>query len=287
MYVTRDKKHYESEEHPVLKGGLEKLFPTDQLFSVESSLDSVVPWLEYVTGISGKKVFIFGTGLGGTAVACALHVDGGKVYGVDISEDAIRKTMIKAEAYGAADKLELYHSEDTYPLKYEDNYFDISVIAAVIEHIVTDRKKYLREVYRVTKENGIILITGTPNIIYPKDMHTTGLYFLPWLPRKAAYRYALKRGKWVEGKDLELAGRKGTSYWHIKRWLKGLNYKIINLEKGFTSNYIRQHGRLMTRKRKLLFLPYRAAERILSGLFRIPIAAFLPYINHLYIRKIK
>jgi SAM-dependent methyltransferase len=286
MYVSRPKKDYEKEEHPVLKDGLEKLFPKDQLFSVESSLDSVIPWIEYVCGLKNKNVLVFGTGLGGTTVACALNIGSGKVYGVDISPDAINKTRIKAEAYGVSDKIELYSADDTYPLKYADNFFDITVVAAVIEHIKGDRKKYINDLYRVTKNNGILYITGTPNLIYPKDMHTTGLYFIPWMSGRAAYKYAIWRNRWKKGGDLEYSGRKGTTYWHIIKWLKGSTFEILNLRKSFTTDYLRHHNRLMTKKRRILFYPYRITEYILSKLFGFPVAALLPYINHLFIRKI-
>jgi len=287
MYVTRERKHYESDEHPVLKDGLEKLFPADQLFSVESSLDSEVPWLDYVCGVEGKRILVFGTGLGGTTVACALNIGDGKVYGIDIDPDAVEKTKIKASAYGVSDKIEVCFSEDTSSLDYADDYFDITIFASVIEHIKNDRGKHLKEVYRVTKKGGVLYITGTPNVIYPKDSHTTGLYFIPWLSAKMAYKYAVWRRRWEEGKDLEFAGRKGTTYWHIRKWLKGESYEVLNLRNNFTSDYLKKNNRLMTRKRRILFYPYSVAEKILSRIFRIPVVAFMPYINHLFIRKIK
>ncbi|MCE1164094.1 MAG: class I SAM-dependent methyltransferase [Bacteroidetes bacterium] len=287
MYLKRKRKHYERDTHPVLKNGLEKLFPEDQLFSVEASIDTMVPWIEYVCGIVNKNVLVFGTGLGGTSVACALKIGNGKVYGIDISREAVEKTGIKAEAYGVRDKMELVHQEDTYPLRFKDNMFDIVILADVIEHIVNDREKYVREVYRVAKKGGYMIITGTPNVLYAKDRHTTGLYFIPWLSSKAAYRYAVLRKRWKVGENLDYAGRKGTSYWHIKKWLRGFDYEIMNLRKGFTSDYLKKNGRLNTTMRKILFVPYRFTEKILSAVFRIPVTAFMPYINHLFIKKVK
>lgn len=287
MYVSRKRKHYETDEHPVLKNGLEKLFPADQLFSVESSLDSMIPWIEYVCGLEGKRVLVFGTGLGGTTVACALKIGSGKVYGTDISEDAIEKTRIKARAYGVLDKIELIYMEDTYPLQFSDNYFDIVIMADVIEHIVNERGKYVKEVYRVLKSGGIMVITGTPNVLHPKDRHTTGLYFIPWMSSRAAYRYAVWRKRWKEGGNLDYAGRKGTSYWHIKNWLKDSEFRVLNLQPGFTSKYLKDNGRLNSLKRKLLFMPYKITEMVLSAVLRIPATALMPYINHLFIRKIK
>lgn len=278
-------KKYGGTENPYLKGKYENVFPKDQIFSVEGSLDSLIPWLDYYYPIRDKKILVFGTGLGGTTVACALNIGDGIVYGVDISEDAITKTYLRAEAYGVRDKIELDYMQDTYPLEYSDDFFDAVLITDVIEHIVEDREKYVREAFRVLKKGGLFLITGTPNLLYAKDRHTTGLYFVPWMSKDMAYKYSVFRKKWTEGKNLEYAGRKGTTYWHIKSWLKGFNYNVLNLKGNFTSAYLKSNNRLHTTKRRIYFFPYRILEKITTSFLRIPMTAFLPYINHLFIIK--
>lgn len=278
-------KNIMSGENKYLSGKYKNIFPDDQLFSVEGSLDSLIPWLNYYFPISDKRILIFGTGLGGTTVACALNIGNGVVYGVDISKEAIEKTQLRAEAYGVSDKVKLIHLDDTFPLQYEDDYFDAVFVTDVIEHIVVDRKKYIREAFRVLKINGLFFITGTPNLIYAKDRHTTGLYFVPWMSKNIAYKYSILRKKWVPGKNLEYAGRKGTTYWHIKSWLKGYNFIVLNLKSNFTSIYLRNNNRLNTTKRRLYFLPYSILEKITTTLFKIPVTALMPYINHLFIIK--
>jgi ubiquinone/menaquinone biosynthesis C-methylase UbiE len=278
-------KKYLQEEHPLIKGELAESFPSDQFFSVEASLDSMIPWINYIDSIKDKDVFVFGTGLGGTTVACAMNVGNGTVCGVDISKKAIHRTELRAALYGVKDKVKLKHLESTYPLPFEDDSFDISFIADVLEHIVDERGKYVREVYRITKKNGLIVITGTPNLIYPKDSHTTNLYFIPWMTSETAYKYAVFRKRWKKGENLDYAGRKGATYWNIKKWLRGCKYEILNLKSGFTSDYLSANNRLHTYKRKLLFKPYKITEIIMAKVFRTPITAIMPYINHLFIRK--
>jgi len=282
--MNTDKK-YGGTENPYLKGKYENVFPKDQIFSVEGSLDSLIPWLDYYYPIRDKKILVFGTGLGGTTVACSLNIGNGLVYGVDISEDAIEKTYLRAEAYDVSDKVELTYLKDTYPLPFMDNCFDAVFITAVIEHIVDDRRKYVREAYRVLKKDGLFFITGTPNLLYAKDRHTTGLYFVPWMSKAMAYKYSIFRKKWTEGKNLDYAGRKGTTYWHIKSWLKGFSYDVLNLKANFTSDYLKSNNRLHTTKRKIYFFPYRILEKVSTSVFKIPITAFMPYINHLFIIK--
>lgn len=271
--------------HPVLKDGFEKYFPEDQLYAVEHNLETLIPWIKYVENPMNKNVLIFGTGSGGTTVACALNVGNGLVTGVDINENEIIKTGKRAEAYKVRDKVDLKYLNKSCPLPFEDGFFDIAILASVIEHIVDERGKYIREVFRVVKKNGVIMISGTPNLLYPKDKHTTNLYFIPWLPGKIAYKYAVKRKRWKEGEDLDYAGRKGITYFRLKSYLKGLSYKILNESPGFTCNYLRTTKRINSKKRKILFPLYCITEKFLAFTFKLPITAFMPYLNHIFIRK--
>ena len=272
--------------HPVLKDGIEENFPQDQLYAVEHNLDTLLPWIKYFENPENKNVFVFGTGSGGTTVACALNIGNGKVTGVDINENEILKTGIRAEAYEVRSKIELKYLKNSFPLPFKDESFDIAIVASVIEHITDERSKYIREIFRVIKKNGLLFISGTPNLLYPKDMHTTYLYFIPWMSSKSAYNYAIKRKRWKEGEDLDYAGRKGITYFQLKRWLKGLSYEILNESPGFTSKYLKTTDRINTVKRKILFTPYKILEYVLAYIFKLPITAFMPYLNHIFIRKI-
>lgn len=281
----KERKLYIREVHPVIKGDYLNYIPPDQLFSVEASLDSLIPWIKYVTTMENKIILVFGTGGGGTLVACALNIGNGKVYGVDINKDILLTASKRAEAYGVLDKIEFVYMQESYPLPFETEFFDIVILADVIEHIIDERGKYVKETFRVLKKNGIYIITGTPNLLYPKDSHTTKLLFIPWLPSKLAYKYAVFRKKWTEGKDLDYAGRRGTTFWHIKKWLRGYDYEILNLSGNFCSKYLITHNRLFNFRRKFFFLPYRIAEFIAAKLFRTPITALMPYLKHLFIVK--
>ncbi|WP_281184618.1 class I SAM-dependent methyltransferase [Trichlorobacter lovleyi] len=53
------------------------------------------------------------------------------------------------------------------PLPYPDNFFDVVTCSEVVEHL-NDYRKLLSEIYRVTKKNGLVVIT-TPNVINLKS----------------------------------------------------------------------------------------------------------------------
>lgn len=274
-----------TKKHPILSDELiSELHIQDQVFSVEASLDSLIPWIKDITQIENKKILVFGTGGGGTAIALAINIGNGIVYGVDISDWAINTTQKRAVAYSISQKIKLFQLHQAFPLPFEDEYFDLVILADVIEHIVDERSKYVKDNFRKLKKGGLFVITGTPNILYPYDWHTTKLLFVPWMPSEIAYKYAIWRGKWEEGKNLDFAGRKGVSYWQIKKWLKHEKYEVLNLRKNFTSDYLKTHKRLNSVKRKLLFKPYSIVENI-CRLMSFPVTAIMPYINHLFIIK--
>lgn len=272
-------------ENPVLKGKYTGIFLQDQLFSVERCIETLIPWIEYVETLKDKNILIFGTGTGGTAVACAKYIGSGKVTGIDISLNEIEKSKIRAEAYNVAEKTNFLYMKSTYPLPFQDEEFDMVIIESVIEHIVDERGKYIKEAFRVLKKKGLVIISGTPNLIYPKDYHTTNLYFIPWMSSKMAYKYAVFRKKWKADENLDFAGRKGATYWQLKKWLKGIDYTLLNTIPGFTTKYLKSSSRINTFKRKFFFLPYVFTEYFLACVFRLPITSVMFYLNHLFIRK--
>jgi 2-polyprenyl-3-methyl-5-hydroxy-6-metoxy-1,4-benzoquinol methylase len=79
-----------------------------------------------------------------------------KVIGIDISEEALQF----AKSHYIKDNVE-FERMDAVKLLFESNSFDVVVSFEVIEH-VRDYERYLREIRRVLKPSGV-LILSTPN----------------------------------------------------------------------------------------------------------------------------
>jgi ubiquinone/menaquinone biosynthesis C-methylase UbiE len=75
------------------------------------------------------------------------------VYGVDISKEAIQYANIKFKSQNIK-----YVNGDVKNLRFKDSIFDISVGIETLEHI-NQAELYLKELKRVTRENGKIIIS--------------------------------------------------------------------------------------------------------------------------------
>ena len=78
------------------------------------------------------------------------------VIGVDVSEKSIKEASLKYQSDNIEFKL-----IDGKTLPFPSNTFDIIISCQVIEHII-DYEKYLSEVHRVLKNDGLVFFT-TPN----------------------------------------------------------------------------------------------------------------------------
>jgi SAM-dependent methyltransferase len=108
----------------------------------------------------------------------------------------------------------------------EDETIGLIVASEVFEHILPQyRVKTLRTLYSKLRPGGIIVITA-PNRLYPKDGHTTGLWFAAWLPARVGAWYARTFASWRwKGRSTENLLRQGLrqySYFEARKVLKPL-----------------------------------------------------------------
>ena len=110
--------------------------------------------------ISGKCNYILDYGCGWGQYAIALRNRGNRVYGVDLSQNAIDICNI---VWGKGERI-------TFACKtikeFDDKTFDVILSSQVIEH-VHNVGNYLSEINRVLKLNGQLVIS-LPNIMNPR-----------------------------------------------------------------------------------------------------------------------
>jgi ubiquinone/menaquinone biosynthesis C-methylase UbiE len=122
------------------------------LGNLDARHEALLSCLEDATG---KDVLEIACGSGDFAKKVMNRFNLTKIYGVDISEQALK---LASEKGVVGWRLNL----DKDNLPYQDNFFDTVICGEVIEHLV-DPDHLLEEIYRVLKPDGHLLIT-TPNL---------------------------------------------------------------------------------------------------------------------------
>ena len=109
---------------------------------------------------SGHSVLDFGCGPGGLAMELARRVGAdGKVVGVDLNEQMIKRALVHADDEGVSSYVNfLHHSEDVLP--FADASFDRVVCKSVLEY-VTSPKAMLSEFSRVTAPGGRVHVVDS------------------------------------------------------------------------------------------------------------------------------
>jgi demethylmenaquinone methyltransferase/2-methoxy-6-polyprenyl-1,4-benzoquinol methylase len=107
---------------------------------------------DFTNARSGSRILDVGTGTGKQAFAFAKK--GHEVVGIDLSEDMLsvarRKNTYENVKFQIADAAQL---------PFEDNRFDVSCASfALHDMFATIREKALKEMVRVTKPNGMVVI---------------------------------------------------------------------------------------------------------------------------------
>ncbi|HET6232063.1 MAG TPA: class I SAM-dependent methyltransferase [Longimicrobiaceae bacterium] len=159
----------------------------------------------------GKRVLDFGASHG-PAICALLEMGAAEVVGVEPEAEWVRAGHRILAHAGFGPRATLLHVADTRVLPFADGAFDMVLANAVIEHIPQPREAYIRELWRVLADGGYLMVNETPNKYLPKDVHTTGLWFVPWLPAETARRYAVRRGRFPADGHWPSSGWRGLGF---------------------------------------------------------------------------
>jgi SAM-dependent methyltransferase len=119
-----------------------------------------------------KIILDVGCGTGWLMELIAKNLDNCIVYGIDISFNALKENPFKGRIAVA----------DAQDMPLKDRSVDIVICSDVLEHL-NDMKRALREIYRVLKPDGKLLI------FFPADFQKPYMF---WLARKLGLPYKLK-----------------------------------------------------------------------------------------------
>jgi ubiquinone/menaquinone biosynthesis C-methylase UbiE len=105
-----------------------------------------------------KRILDLGCGSGRNFIALKEAGFKGDLYGIDFSEEMLKFAKLKADKIGFNVKLK---KSKVSRIDFNDNYFDKVIYIATLHCIEksSDREKSLKEIYRVLKPKGKVLIT--------------------------------------------------------------------------------------------------------------------------------
>lgn len=185
-------------------------------------LETLASWKPLFTG---HRVLDFGASWGTSLIALS-RLGASEIVGVEPSPTRVergRKMLAKATHEA---KISLINIQNTAQLPFANGEFKFILVNGVLEHIPQPRDPYIRELWRVLAPHGHLMVNETPNKYFPKELHTTALWFNHWLPRQLAYWRAVRYGRFDPNRtDWDSSGWRGLGYFEF---VKPLNsYRLI------------------------------------------------------------
>lgn len=135
----------------------------------------------YAGDAEGAALLEFGCNYAASSIVAAAM--GAHVTGVDVDADAIALARHNAARHGMAGRIDLRHVPDTRALPFADARFDIILCISVLEYVAPDQLgAVLRELRRVLKPGGLIIVSGTASRLAPREVHS-GRWLVNYWPR--------------------------------------------------------------------------------------------------------
>lgn len=168
--------------------------------------------------LKNNLVLDFGCGSGASSIILT-KLGAAHVVGVDINHPYLEIASRRAEEHMLNRRIQLCRISSRAEIPFKNYTFNVVICNGVLEHIHPQhRKQTIRKLWDIIREGGYLVITETPNRLWPYDSHTTKLWFISYLPLNLAKQYALlfKRVGPNESIDELLSrGLRGMTYWEI------------------------------------------------------------------------
>ena len=215
-------------------------------------------------GLAGKRVLEFGCGTGPLAVALARR--GAHVVGVDPTRASLLAAHARNACHPHTGRFATVQIDPRPGLPFASGCFDLAITNSVLEFIPERREAYVRELIRVVRAGGHLVIS-TENGLFPRDYYTRQL--LPRLRRRRAR---------------ERAWPYGLTWFELRSWLRASGRPVRDLLIENRHNSIDkalEHGRVRGLAARLLAGLNEAYKGACSRL-GVPAGLLLPYATYFF-----
>ena len=233
---------------------------------------------------AGKKLLDFGSGSGASTLAIARMLPQTEIIGIELEADRV-EIANRMKAYRGSQNVRFLCSPAGDQLPEDTHDFDYVMLSAVYEHLLPgERKALMPLLWSSLKTGGAMFINQTPYRYSPYEAHSTGLWFINYMPDAMTHwtaRHFAKRNPDNRSKDWNV---------HLRGGIRGATEKEIirNLTQGdMQSARILQPRQNGLRDRADLWLSatnpqrYRTLKKTIAQAFRLTDRVFgtVPAIN--------
>jgi len=166
----------------------------DDRYVIKVLQNQVLAYLD-PSAFVGKRLLDFGCGTGASTLCMAALFPKTEVVGVELSQTNIEMARKVLAARGLSNCSFLV-SPDGNSLPTGTGKFDFVMLSAVYEHLLPDeRRQVMPLIWSSLNSGGILFINQTPYRWFPYEHHTTGLWFINYLPDRLSLLLARRFSK--------------------------------------------------------------------------------------------
>jgi SAM-dependent methyltransferase len=134
----------------------------------------------HVPSLAGREALEFGCNVGASAIVMAAL--GVRVTALEVSADLLALARLNAARYGVEAAIKFVHVEDTSALPFADARFDVIACFSTLEYVQQAiLARVQTELARVLRPGGYLLVSGTSNRLWPREVHS-GRWLTNYLP---------------------------------------------------------------------------------------------------------
>jgi SAM-dependent methyltransferase len=140
----------------------------------------------------GKRLLDFGCGYGASTFGMANLLPETEILGVELLQERV-EVAEKIAALQGISNVRFLCSPSGDQLPDDIAQFDFVMLSAVYEHLLPrERRIIMPLLWSAMKEGAAIFINQTPYRYFPFEHHSTGLWFINYMPDKLAHLVARK-----------------------------------------------------------------------------------------------